>query len=83
MDNKLQQDLITMKNILQQEVSPCVVQMRQLATKRLDTLVRFDIIDPNNPFGAESFDVFRCRKGRMYWNRSVDMNEDMNQKVVN
>lgn len=92
MDNEFQEKLIAMKYSLQNDVTKktgqqCQVNIRQLGAKRLDTLVRFDIITPNpdNPVGAEqqSFDVYRCRKGIIYWDRAIDMNEDVSMKTIN
>ena len=92
MDNELQDKLIAMKYSLQNDIAnktgqQCQVNIRQLGTKRLDTLIRFDIItaNPSNPFGADqqSFDVYRCRKGRIYWDRAIDMNEDFSMKTIN
>ncbi len=92
MDNALQDKFIAMKYALQNDIvnktgQQCQVNIRQLGTKRLDTLFRFDIItaNPNNPFGADqqSFDVYRCRKGRIYWDKAIDMNEDTSMKDIN
>ena len=92
MNNELQDKLIAMKYSLQNDIAnktgkQCQVNIRQLGTKRLDSLVRFDIItnNPNNPFGydSQSFDVFVDRKGIVYWDRAIDMNEDVSMKTIN
>lgn len=92
MDNEFQEKLIAMRYSLQNDIAnktgqQCQVNIRQLGTKRLDTLFRFDIItaNPNNPFGADqqSFDVYRCRKGRIYWDKAIDINEDVSMKPIN
>lgn len=92
MDNELQEKLIAMKYALQNDIvsktgQQCQVNIRQLGTKRLDTLFRFDIItaNPSNPFGVDqqSFDVYRCRKGIVYWDRAIDINEDISVKTIN
>lgn len=92
MDNELQEKLIAMKYSLQNDITnktgqQCQVNIRQLGTKRLGTLIRFDIItaNPSNPFGADqqSFDIFKCRKGYVYWDRAIDINEDRTEKLIN
>ncbi len=92
MDNELQEKLIAIKYALQNDIAnktgqQCQVNIRQLGTKRLDVLFRFDIItaNPNNPFGADqqAFDVYRCRKGIIYWDRAIDINEDVSMKTIN
>lgn len=88
MDNNMQDKLIAMKYSLQNDIASKIgqkvsVQIRQLGTKRLDSLYRYDIINPANPFETQSFDVFVDRKGIVYWDVAIDMNEDMNQKPIN
>lgn len=84
----MQDKLIAMKYSLQNDIASKIgqkvsVQIRQLGTKRLDSLYRYDIINPANPFETQSFDVFVDRKGIVYWDVAIDMNEDMNQKPIN
>ena len=88
MDNNMQDKLIAMKYSLQNDIASktgqqVAVQIRQLGTKRFDSLYRYDIINPSNPFDTQSFDVFVDRKGDVYWDVARDMNEDMNQKLIN
>lgn len=92
MDNELQEKLIAMKYALQNDIAKktgqqCQVNITQLGTKRLDILIRFNIIteNPSNPFGADqqSFDVYRCRKERIYWDNAIDINEDISMKPIN
>ena len=88
MDDNMQDKLIAMKYSLQNDIASKIgqkvsVQIRQLGTKRLDSLYRYDIINPANPFETQSFDVFVDRKGIVYWDVAIDMNEDMNQKPIN
>jgi len=88
MDNNMQDKLIAMKYSLQNGIAfktgqQVAIQIRQLGTKRLDSLYRYDIINPTNPFETQSFDVFVDRKGVVYWDLARDMNEDMNQKPIN
>ena len=88
MDNNMQDKLIAMKYSLQNDIASKIgqkvsVQIRQLGTKRLDSLYRYDIINPANPFETQSFDVFVDRKGIVYWDVAIDINEDMNQKPIN
>tara|TARA_A100000171_G_C2037174_1_gene98632 strand:+ start:133 stop:399 length:267 start_codon:yes stop_codon:yes gene_type:complete len=88
MDNNIQDKLIAMKYSLQNEITSKTgqqvsVQIRQLGTKRFDSLYRYDIINPANPFETQSFDVFVDRKGVVYWDVARDMNEDMSQKPIN
>lgn len=84
----MQDKLISMRYSLQNDIASktgqqVAVQIRQLGTKRFDSLYRYDIMNPANPFEAQSFDVFVDRKGNVYWDVARDMNEDMNQKPIN
>lgn len=88
MNQQLQTNLIDMKNIIVSEVQRkhgiyCEVQLRELHTKRLDTLVRVSIIPQGNPFNAQQFDVYQDRKGTVYWDNAVDIREDESTKDIN
>ena len=75
----MQDKLIAMKYSLQNDIASktgqqVTVQIRQLGTKRFDSLYRYDIMNPANPFETQSFDVFVDRRGVVYWDVARDMN---------
>ncbi|QDP64777.1 MAG: hypothetical protein GOVbin2917_92 [Prokaryotic dsDNA virus sp.] len=69
------------------EITGCQVQVKPLGTKRLVKLFRVEIIIPipNHPIGnlVESFDLYQCIRGRVYWDRARDINENLYMKDIN
>lgn len=88
MNQQLQTNLIAMKNVLISEIQNkygvhCDVQLREIHTKRLDTLVQFHIIINGDMFNVQSFEVYQDRKGSVYWNNTENVNENTQERVIN
>lgn len=88
MNQQLQNSLISMKNILASEIQNkygvhCEVQLREINTKRFDTLVQFHIIINGDMFNVQSFEVYQDRKGIVYWNNAENINENTQERVIN
>lgn len=88
MNQQLQNNLISMKNILVSEIQNkynvhCDVQLREVNTKRFDTLVQFHIIVNGDIFNVQAFEVYQDRKGNVYWHNAENVNENVREKVIN
>jgi len=88
MNQQLQTNLIAMKNVLVSEIQNkygvhCEVQLREIHSKRLDTVVQFHIIANGDVFNVQSFEVYQDRKGIVYWNNAENINENTQERVIN
>lgn len=88
MDTNFQDKVVALKYALRNDISnkygiPIEVQLRQVNTKRLDTLIFADIIDVQNQEIVQRFEIFKDHLGDVYWDIYQGFNEQSYEKPVN